>query len=116
VAVFRDVLIAYTGFIPLLILWFLLRYDEPAYLLYALAINIVFWPAMWPELKQYIHLKRSGDLAQQQDFLAQLETTDMGRPIKYLRRFGLIKENKGSDATDGDQPPENLVIEEKEQE
>lgn len=107
-AVFRDVLIAYTGFIPLLILWFLLRYDEPAYLLYALAINIVFWPAMWPELKQYIHLKRSGDLAQQGDFLAQLETTDMGRPIKYLRRFNLIKDNKGTDAADADQPTENF--------
>jgi len=110
-AVFRDVLIAYTGFIPLLIFWFWLRFDEPVYLLYALAINIAFWPAIWPELKQYIRLKRSGDLAQQQDFLTQLETTDMGRPIKYLRRFGLIKENKGSDAADDDQRAKNIDVE-----
>ncbi|KPK05111.1 MAG: hypothetical protein AMJ56_16375 [Anaerolineae bacterium SG8_19] len=115
-AVFRDVLIAYTGFIPLLILWFWLRFDEPAYLLYALAINLVFWPAMWPELKQYIKIKRSGDLSQEQGFLAQLEVSDMGRPIKYLRRFGLLKDNKRSEKADADQSPKDIIIEEAGQE
>lgn len=115
-AVFRDVLIAYTGFVPLLIFWFWLRFDEPAYLLYALSINLVFWLAMWPELNQYIRFKRSRDRAQEQDFWAQLESTDMGRPIKHLRRFGLRKDNKSSEFTDADQPSKEIVFEEEGQE
>ncbi|MGD2048078.1 MAG: glycerol-3-phosphate acyltransferase [Chloroflexota bacterium] len=110
--VFRDVLIAYTGFIPLLVLWFWLRFDEPAYLLYALAINFVFWPAMWPELIQYIQVKRSGDRAREQDFWAQLEVTDMGRSIKHLRRFGLIKDNKRVENAEADQSLKDITIDE----
>jgi acyl phosphate:glycerol-3-phosphate acyltransferase len=93
-AVLKDVVLAYIGFLVVVIPWVWFRFGDIPTLLYALAINILFLWASRPELTQYFALKRSGEIDKAGDFLANLEQTDMGRPIKYMRKYGLIKEKK----------------------
>ncbi len=89
--ILRDILVAYTGFVPLLIPWFFIRSDDPALIIYAVTVNIVFWIAIRPELFLYIAYKRAASPDQAVDLWKMVEGTDMGRHLKYLRRFGLAK-------------------------
>lgn len=84
----RDIMAAYMGFPVLLFPWFWYRgYDWP-YFAYAAAITLLYFVAAWPEIKLYLSLRREGVISR--SMMAQLEGTDMGRPLKYMRRFGLI--------------------------
>lgn len=87
----RDMFVGYTSFVVLLILWVWFRFNDPAYLLYAIAINVVFWVSMRPELAMYLKYRRSGEI-NRSEFLKSLEGTDAGRAIKYARKYGLLKE------------------------
>ena len=88
-AVLRDVLAAYMGFVILQIPWMWFRFGDFWHVAYAVAISAVFIFAMRPELKQYIAIKRDGTM-NDIDMMETLENTDMGRPIKYLRKYGLL--------------------------
>ncbi|MEM7111253.1 MAG: glycerol-3-phosphate acyltransferase [Chloroflexota bacterium] len=90
-AIVRDMFVGYTSFVVLLIPWVWYRFNDPAYILYAVAINIVFWVSMRPELTMYLKYKRSGEI-NRSDFLQSLEGTDAGRAIKYARKYGLLKD------------------------
>lgn len=88
--VLRDMFSAYLGGLWLLIPWLWFRTHDPAYLAYAIAVNIIVLLAMLPEMRQYVRLRREG----KGDDLAQLmQLTGMGRGIyKMARRFGVIEE------------------------
>lgn len=85
----KDVLLAYSGGILLLVPWLWLRLQSWEFVAYALFVNAMYWGAMWPDLKKYLAFKQSGKSA---NMLAVLEQTDMGRGIKYMRKYGLIKD------------------------
>jgi glycerol-3-phosphate acyltransferase PlsY len=85
----KDVLLAYSGGLLLLIPWMWLRLQSWEFVAYALFVNGMYWWAMWPDLVKYLKFKREGKA---DDMLAVLEQTDMGRGIKYMRKYGLIKD------------------------
>jgi glycerol-3-phosphate acyltransferase PlsY len=51
----------------LLIPWFWLRTRNPAYLAYATGVNVVYWVAMSPELRQYFRLRESAQIPTQEE-------------------------------------------------
>jgi glycerol-3-phosphate acyltransferase PlsY len=88
--VLRDMLIAYVGGLWLLIPWLWFRTHEVAYLIYAVAVNIIFLLAMLPEARQYIQLRREGKL---EDLAGVMQHTGMGRGIyRMAKRFGVMEE------------------------
>lgn len=91
----KDVLLAYSGGLLLLIPWFWLRGQSWEFVAYGLFVNIMYWWAMWPDLQKYLSFKRQG---KGEDMIAVLEQTDMGRGIKYMRKYGLIKDKSEKDA------------------
>ena len=58
----RDLFLAYTGGIPLLILWLWFRFRTWPYVLFAVAINVFFWIAMWPELQDHLGRTKAAKL------------------------------------------------------
>jgi hypothetical protein len=86
----RDPLVAYSGWVPLLIPWFWWRFEEWHYTSFAIAVTVLSLLAFLPEYRQYFRLRLQGDY-HSKDLLPMLEKTDMGRPIKYMRKYGLIK-------------------------
>ncbi len=61
--VLRDMLIAYTLGQWLLIPWFMWRGGAPE-VAYAVAINVLFTVASIPEIREYLELRRAGELKQ----------------------------------------------------
>lgn len=90
-ALFRNVMIAYTGFTILLIPWMWFRFHEWAYVAYAAAVTLLFYLAMIPELKQYYHLWRAGEL-EGIDMEEVMGTTHMKYILKMGQRMGFLKE------------------------
>jgi glycerol-3-phosphate acyltransferase PlsY len=86
----RDPLVGYTAWVPLLIPWFWWRFGDLHYTGFALMVALLSLLAFLPEYKQYFWLRLRGDY-QSKDLIPMLESTDMGRPIKYLRRWRLLK-------------------------
>jgi glycerol-3-phosphate acyltransferase PlsY len=62
VFVFRSFLIASSAYIVLLLPWLWWQHGQPMALVYALVVNLVYWIAVIPELKEYVALARSGQL------------------------------------------------------
>ena len=61
--VLRDGLISDIGGIPLLLPWMWWRYGVSSpEMAYAVAANAAWWISFWPNLKQYLALKRDGHL------------------------------------------------------
>jgi glycerol-3-phosphate acyltransferase PlsY len=88
--VLRDMLVAYVGGLWLLIPWLWFRTHEVAYVIYAVAVNIIFVLAMLPEARQYVKLRREG---KGEDLAEVMQTTGMGRGIcRMAKRFGVIEE------------------------
>lgn len=82
--VFRDVLLAYAGGLILLIPWLWFRTQDGWHLAYAVFINLSFWIAMRPELKQYVHLKKDGPKITLRE---SLSTSDMGKSFERFERY-----------------------------
>lgn len=97
--IFRDMFLAYTGGVLVLIPWFLWRfYGEPAYLIYAISVNIFFWPAILPELKMYYAYMRAGEIDRSK-LLDAMEEGYGGSMIRMARERGWIKEEISSQDT-----------------
>ena len=95
--VFRDMLAAYMGGLWLIIPWLWFRTHDVNYLLYGIAVNIIFLLAQIPEMKQYLKFKREGKVT---DISEVMQLTGMGRGIyKMARRLGVV-EDEASDRTD----------------
>jgi glycerol-3-phosphate acyltransferase PlsY len=80
--IFRDLLLAYSGGLILLIPWLWFRFESGWYLAYAVLVNLAFWVAMRPELKQYIPVRRSGAIGNLSEYMGEL---DMGKGLEAIR-------------------------------
>lgn len=95
-ALFRNVMIAYTGFTILLIPWFWFRFNNWEYISYGIAVTLLVHLAMIPEIKQYYHLWRAGEL-EGIDMDEVMETTHMKYVLRLGKRVGLLKEKPEPD-------------------
>ena len=87
--IFRDFLMAYISGLWLAIPWLWFTTYDPAYLLYAVAINILFILAMIPDLRQYLRLRKSGKI----DMRDAMATSPLGRGMmKMMQKLRLMKE------------------------
>jgi glycerol-3-phosphate acyltransferase PlsY len=58
--ILRDMFFTYTVGIILLMPWLWYRFESVPYLLYGVVVNLLFWIAMIPEIRDYIEKKRAG--------------------------------------------------------
>jgi len=70
----------------LMIPWIWFRTRDAAKLGYVLLANAMFWLAMWPELRQYLRLRREGELPDEQ---AVAEFMGMGSVYRVVHRFSV---------------------------
>jgi glycerol-3-phosphate acyltransferase PlsY len=85
-AVFRNLIVANLAWIWLLIPWFWLRTDgDLAYILYAVAVNILFILAMIPEYRVAMQYKKEGKLKEYG--LGNLKSNPMGRGMLKMANF-----------------------------
>jgi hypothetical protein len=89
--VLRDIFISYLAGPLLLFPWFWWRGGDWRHLLYAAVVNVLFWSATWPEVREYYALKRAGEF-DKGTLLEGLEHGHTGSLIRFLRKRGWIKE------------------------
>jgi len=95
--VWRDVLTAYMAGVVLIIPWVFFRTHNPAFVLYAIVVNIFFVIAMLPEIRNWRRIKREKAW---DDPAAVIQLSGMGRGlIKMGRKLGLIKKNNDGSGT-----------------
>ena len=81
-----DVLVLRWSFLVLLIPWFWLTKQEPAYVLYAVFFNLVYWSSMSPELKQFVMILKKGGLSNQSEVAGDMA---MGKRLgSFLDQYG----------------------------
>ena len=84
--VFRNMIVASLSWIWLLIPWFWWRTDgDPAYLLYAVAVNIIFLLAMLPEYQTAMKYKQEGKYLEYG--MGSLKANPMGRGMLKIAKF-----------------------------
>ncbi len=84
--VFRNMIVASLAWIWLLIPWFWWRKDsDVAYILYAIAINIIFLLAMYPEYKTAMRYKQEGKYLEYG--MGSLKSHPMGRGMLKMAKF-----------------------------
>lgn len=92
-AVVRDVLTAYLAGIWFLVPWFIFRTGDPAHIIYAVVVNILFMVTLIPEIKDALRAKREG----QTDVVAALDTFPMGKGMLKIMKFIGIKKREKED-------------------
>jgi glycerol-3-phosphate acyltransferase PlsY len=81
-----DILVLRWSFLILLIPWFWLWAQEPAFVLFMIACNMIFWTKMIPELVQYYQILKKGGLSTQEEVAADMA---MGKKFgRFLDRYG----------------------------
>jgi glycerol-3-phosphate acyltransferase PlsY len=84
--VLRNLIVASLSWIWLLIPWFWWRFDgDPVYVLFAVAVNIVFILAMVPEIKMARKYAREGKYLEYG--IGSLSSNPMGRGMLKLAKF-----------------------------
>ena len=84
--IIRDIVVSYTSGTLLLIPWMALRFrGDPAYISYAVGINILFWASLWADLKLYVKYVRSGDI-QRKVLYEQLSAGHLGSALRRSAR------------------------------
>jgi glycerol-3-phosphate acyltransferase PlsY len=84
--VLRDFILAYMAGLWFVIPWLWFTTHDLVYVGYAVIINILFFVAMIPDLRQYQKARKEGNV----DMSAVLATTPMGRGMmKIMERFHL---------------------------
>jgi RsiW-degrading membrane proteinase PrsW (M82 family) len=84
--VFRNMVVASLSWIWLLIPWFWWRTGgDPVYILYAVAINILFLLAMLPDIQKAMQYKKEGKLAEYG--MGNLKSNPMGRGMLKMAKF-----------------------------
>jgi glycerol-3-phosphate acyltransferase PlsY len=88
----RNVLLAYSGGTWLMIPWLWFRTGDPAYLVYAVGVNLIYLVALIPDLRGMRDRRRRGVRG---DFHEAMASTPMGRGMQKLgSRLGLYREKK----------------------
>ena len=68
--------------------WIWFRTQDFTKLGFTLVANALFWIAMLPELKQYFHLRKTGELPDEEEVA---EFMGMGGVYRYIQRFNMLK-------------------------
>ncbi len=84
IVVFRSLWVVFVGGLLLLIPWFWFTTHDPFFLAYAIAINVIFWLALLPEIRQTLHILRTAEGHISADIGA--EFSSFGNLIAKLRR------------------------------
>ena len=79
-------------------MWFFT--DNWLFTAYAALLPVLYFVASIPEIKKYRVLQKTGEFNKANSLYESLEHTDLGRPIKYMRKYGLLKDRR-------DNPSEN---------
>ena len=88
--VLRNVLASYMLGLWLMIPWLWFRTRDPAYVIYAFVVNLLFVVAMIPDIRGMIDRKQRGI---ELDMSASMDMTPMGRGIKKMaNRLGLMRD------------------------
>lgn len=88
-AVLKELLLVYMGGVLLAIPWLWFTTQNPYYVAYAIAINVLFILAMIPEIKQIIQFRRKYGKG---DMQVGMEQFPMGQEmLKLMNRFKLKK-------------------------
>jgi len=92
--VFRNLVVASLGWIWLLIPWFWWRTSgDPAHIIYAVIVNVLFILAMAPEVKMALKYRREGKYLEYG--LSSLKSNPMGRGmLKMAQAVGFMKESE----------------------
>ena len=89
----RDMLIAYIAGMWFMIPWLWFTTHNLSHLLYALAVNLVFFLTFIPELREHIQARRSGE----REMTNLMQAVPMGRGmLKIMQFFGLEKKSQDS--------------------
>lgn len=84
--VLRDFILAYMAGLWFTIPWLWFTTHDPVYVIYAVIVNILFFVAMIPDLRQYQKARKEGNV----DMSDVLASTPMGRGMmKIMERFHL---------------------------
>ena len=91
--ILKELLVAYTGGVVLVLFWFLFtKFNHPLfpyYIAYAVLINILFMVALIPEVKQIIEMRRKYGKA---DMSTAMDAFPMGQQMmKIMKKLGLSK-------------------------
>jgi len=73
-----DVLVLRWSFLVLLIPWLWFSTKIPAYLIYAVVANLIYWGTMYPELAQFYRILKQGGLSTQEEIAGDMA---MGRKL-----------------------------------
>ena len=92
--VLRDPMAAYTLWLFLLAPWMWFFTDNWLFTAYAALLPVLFLVAAIPEIRSYLVLQKAGEFTKANSLYESLEHTDLGRPIKYMRKYGLLKDPK----------------------
>lgn len=92
IVVVRDLLVAYTSGLWLLVVWLWFRTHDPDYVWYGIAANVIYLFSMIPDIRQYLDFKRRGLGT---DIGETVQLTGMGRGMYRLaKRLKLIRNDK----------------------
>ncbi len=92
--VLRDVMAAYVLWLFFLIPWMWYFTDNWLYTAYAALLPVLYFVASIPEIRNYLALQKTGEFDKADSLYESLEHTDLGRPLKYLRKYGLLKKRR----------------------
>lgn len=92
--ILRDPMAAYTLWLFFLIPWMWFFTDNWLFTAYAALLPVLYFVASIPEIKKYRVLQKTGEFNKANSLYESLEHTDLGRPIKYLRKYGLLKDRE----------------------
>lgn len=100
--VVRDFVFAYLAGIFLAIPWLWVRTQDAAYILFAVALNILFVVAMIPDLRQYLKFRKMGKA----DMGTVMSMMPMGRGmLKMMSWFGVQPRSAGqAEQGENDEP------------
>ena len=90
--IMKDVMAAYVLWLFFLIPWMWYFTDHWLFTAYAALLPVLYFVASVPEIKNYFALQKTGEFDKANSLYESLEHTDLGRPIKYMRKYGLLKE------------------------
>jgi len=103
--VIRDVIAAYVVGVVFIIPWLWFRTHNIYYLIYAIAVNLILFIAMIPEIK---HLNKMKKYDKWNDPVVVLQATGMGRGIiKMAKILGVIKSEKTNQEKTSSQSKDN---------
>lgn len=92
--ILRDPMAAYTLWLFFLIPWMWFFTDNWLFTAYAALLPVLYLVASIPEIKKYRVLQKTGEFNKANSLYESLEHTDLGRPIKYMRKYGLLKDRQ----------------------